>query len=390
MHIFFRIVLLGFLSFLSTATLFSQPAGYYNTATGTGANLKTQLYNIIKGHTPINYDDLWAAFQTTDNKTNDIVWDMYSDIPGGTPAYEFTFVTHQCDAGLNYDSEGDCFNREHSFPASWFNDASPMYSDLFHLCPTDGYVNNKRGNYPFGEVGTATWTSTNGSKLGPCSYSGYTGTVFEPIDEYKGDFARNYFYMATRYENIISGWHANGDEAEAVLLANDFPVYETWFLNMLGEWHVADPVSLKETNRNNTVYNIQNNRNPFIDHPEWVYSIWGVGQLLSAEPTNHAASFSAHCITLNWADATGAVVPTGYLVSMSSVGFGSIATPGDGNPVADDLSNKNVAYGVKKAVFGGLTPNATYYFKIFAYTGSGGNIDYKTDGTIQQVSLLAK
>lgn len=382
MHLSFRILLLGFLSFLGSTTLLSQPpSGYYNTATGTGEALKTQLFNIINDHTTISYEGLWTAFQTTDENAGGKVWDMYSNCT-------FTFVTNQCG---NYAVECDCYNREHSFPASWFNDATPMYTDLFHLVPTDGKVNQERGNYPFGETNSPVYTSGNGSKRGPCSYPGYTGTVFEPIDAYKGDFARTYFYMATRYEDVVAGWFDNDPEADAVLQPNDFPVFETWFLNMLGEWHVADPVSQKEIDRNNEIYTTyQGNRNPFIDHPEYVYQIWGVGQSLDPEPTNHAASFSAHCITLNWTDATGTVTPDGYLVRMSSTSFEAIATPVDGTSVADDFSNKNVAYGVGQCIFGSLSPNTLYYFKIFGYTGSGANIDYKTDGTLQQISLLAK
>lgn len=278
---FKRNSLLTLFSILSLFVFATIPAGYYNTATGTGATLKTQLYSIVSGHTVKSYDYLWTAFETTDVKSNGKVWDMYSDIPSGTPPYEFTFITAQCGY---YAVEGDCYNREHSFPKSWFSDAAPMYSDLFHLYPTDGKVNGIRSNYPFGEVSSATSTSLNGSKLGNCSYPGYSGIVFEPIDEYKGDFARTYFYMATRYQDVIAGWYANSTEANAVLQNNAFPVFETWFLNMLGEWHVDDPVSQKETARNDAVYAIQGNRNPFIDHPEYVYSIWGVGQSGSTEP----------------------------------------------------------------------------------------------------------
>lgn len=376
-HLLFMIISLLCGSFFSHAQI---PAGYYDAASGLGGQeLKTALHGIIDDHTVKSYDDLWTYFQTTDNDAGN-VWDMYSNCT-------FTFVTNQCG---NYDEECDCYNREHSFPASWFNDATPMYSDLFHVVPTDGWVNNKRGNYPYGEVQNPTYTSYNGSKLGPCSYTGYTGTVFEPIDEYKGDFARTYFYMATRYENVIAGWYNNSTESNAVLLPNSFPVFETWFLNMLGEWHVADPVSQKETDRNDAVYNIQTNRNPFIDHPEYVYDIWGVGQTLAPEPTNHAADFSAHTITLNWTDATGAVTPTGYLVRMSNVDFSNIANPTDGTALPNDFSNKNIAAGIQKAVFGSLTSGTTYYFKIFGYTGSGSSIDYKTDGNVMEVSLEAR
>jgi len=180
---FGRAFTLGLLILTLSVNILAQiPNGYYITAEGkTGAELKTALYNIIKNHTVISYDGLWSAFQYTDKKSNGKVWDMYSDKPGQTPPYEYTFVTNQCG---NYNSEGDCYNREHSFPKSWFNDASPMYSDLFHLYPTDGYVNNRRSNYIFGEVTTVSWTSLNGSKLGSSTASGTTLTVFEPIDEY--------------------------------------------------------------------------------------------------------------------------------------------------------------------------------------------------------------
>lgn len=100
-----------------------------------------------------------------------------------------------------YSTLGDCYNREHSFPKSWFNDDSPMVSDAFHIYPTDGKVNSQRNNYPYGECANGTTLSPNGKvkalgKLGTSTFPGYSGTVFEPDDEYKGDFARSYFYMA--------------------------------------------------------------------------------------------------------------------------------------------------------------------------------------------------
>jgi len=355
------------------------PAGYYNAATGlSGAALKTALFNIIKGHTVLSYDDLWTAFRYTDDRPNGKVWDMYSNC-------SFTFVTDQCG---NYSNECDCYNREHSWPKSWFGgDVSPMYTDLFHLVPTDGKVNGERSNYPFGTVASPSYTSGNGSKVGPCSYPGYTGDVFEPVDEYKGDFARNYFYMATRYENVISSWHSNDPNAEAVLQPNSFPVFETWFLNMLGAWNVADPVSQKEIDRNNEIYtNYQHNRNPYIDHPEYVYLVWGVGTPpLSPEPTYFPADFSAHNIHLQWTDATGVDLPVGYLVRMSSIGYSSIPDPVDGIPVVDGTTDKNVPYGIQQAWFNNLNPNTTYYFKLFGYTGSGNAINYKTDGSVPQL-----
>jgi len=360
------------------------PLGYYSTATGSGATLKTQLYNIINAHTERSYTQLWTDFQTTDVKINGKVWDMYSDIPNSTPPYEYTFISDQCG---NYSGENSCYNREHSFPKSWFNDATPMYSDLFHLYPTDGYVNGQRGNLPFGEVNNADWTSQNGSKKGSNTYTGYSGVVFEPIDEYKGDFARTYFYMATRYENVIAGWYTNSTEADAVLQNNAFPVYETWFLNMLGEWHVADPVSQKEIDRNDAVYGIQNNRNPYIDHPEYVYNVWGVGQSGSTEPANYPTNVSTRNLKLQWTDATGAVTPEKYLIRMSATGFNDIAAPTDGVSYSDSNSDKNVNAGVQQVWFTNLSAG-TYYFKIYGYTGSGATANYKTDGVVPQISII--
>ena len=234
------------------------PAGYYTPANGlSGVPLQAALHDIIDNHTVKSYSFLWTAFKTTDVKTNGKVWDMYSTC-------DWTFTTDQCGS---YGGECDCYNREHSWPKSWFGDKAPMNSDLFHLYPTDGYVNNKRGNYPFGEVSSPSYTSSNGSKVGSNTFPGYSGTVFEPIDEYKGDFARTYFYMSTRYYGEDSNWPGSPMVNKSQL--------KPWALAMMKKWHQNDPVSAKEISRNNAVYGFQNNRNPFIDHPEYVAAIWG-------------------------------------------------------------------------------------------------------------------
>lgn len=251
---------------LATINLSAQiPSGYYNDAEGqTGTQLRQTLHNIIDNHYSQSYTALWTHFRDTDKKPNNKVWDMYSDVPGGTPPYEFSFVTDQCGS---YQNEGDCYNREHSFPKSWFNEEAPMYTDLFHLVPTDGYVNQQRGNYVYGEVKNAFWVSENGSKLGISGFSNMTGTVFEPIDEYKGDFARIYFYMSTRYMNEDDGWYTTS-------LFDGADLTNTG-VALLMKWHKQDPVSQKELDRNEAIYDIQNNRNPFVDHPEFAQAIWG-------------------------------------------------------------------------------------------------------------------
>ena len=243
----------------------AQPANYYNSANGlTGNQLKSALHNIIKGHTSITYAQLWNAFWSTDNKGNGIVWDMYSDIPNGTPPYIYHLGEDQCG---NYSNEGSCYNREHSWPQSWFSDQSTPRTDLHHIFPTDGYVNGRRSNYAYGEVGSATWTSRNGSKLGTCKTPGFSGTVFEPIYEYKGDFARALMYMSVRYYTEDGSWGSSDMTTKSEI--------KPWAIQLLLRWNDQDPVSQKEIDRNNAIFNdYQHNRNPFVDHPEYARMIW--------------------------------------------------------------------------------------------------------------------
>ena len=242
----------------------AQPQGYYNGTEGlTGNALKTKLHSIIKNDNHTSYSGLWSSYYQTDKKPNGKVWDIYSDVPNGTPPYQFTFGSDQCG---NYSGEGDCYNREHLWAQSWTNDDSKHKTDLHHVYPTDGYVNNRRGNYAFGEVNNASWTSQNGGKLGNNSVSGYSGTVFEPIDEYKGDVARALMYVSVRYYQEDGNWSTSDMTNKSVI--------KDWAMTMLLRWHEEDPVSQKEIDRNNAVYNIQQNRNPFVDYPEFANKIW--------------------------------------------------------------------------------------------------------------------
>ena len=249
---------------IAAVVLNAQPQGYYNGTEGlTGNALKTKLHTIIKNDDHVSYSGLWSAYQQTDKKPNGKVWDIYSDVPNGTPPYQFTFGSDQCG---NYSGEGDCYNREHLWAQSWTNDDSKHKTDLHHVYPTDGYVNNRRSNYAFGEVNNASWTSRNGGKLGNNSVSGYSGTVFEPIDEYKGDIARALMYVSVRYYQEDNSWSTSDMTNKSVI--------KDWAMRMLLRWHEEDPVDDKEINRNNAVYNIQRNRNPFVDYPEFANMIW--------------------------------------------------------------------------------------------------------------------
>ncbi|MDE6310951.1 MAG: endonuclease [Muribaculaceae bacterium] len=241
------------------------PAGYYSGCENKSGKALLQALNTTVGpHTTVGYDDLYDLYKTSDVRANGLIWDMYS-------TKEWPTGSQHCG---NYSNIGDCYNREHSMPKSWFSNAKPMYSDAFHLYPTDGKVNGQRSNYPYGECAGGTRLPDNKGvhalgRLGASTFPGYTGTVFEPDDEYKGDFARSYFYMAAAYNDRIASW------SSPMLAGNNFPAFSPWAVELLLKWHRQDPVSDKERNRNEAVFARQKNRNPFIDYPDLAEHIWG-------------------------------------------------------------------------------------------------------------------
>ena len=373
-------VIVQLLHFISFAQI---PVGYYNAANGlSGLTLKTALYNIIKGHSTVSYGGLYTSYQTTDNLPTNKVWDMYSIKADGTANY---FYSHtggdQCGS---YSGEGDCYNREHSTPASWFNDASPMYSDLFNVYPTDGYVNNRRSNYPMAKVASATWTSSNGCKVGSCGTTGYTGTVFEPIDSFKGDFARTFFYMATRYENLVANWPSNSSECAVVYAGNNGLTFKPWYITMLLSWCALDPVSQKEINRNNAVYAIQNNRNPYIDHPEYINLIWGGGSnILVSSITVSGQGGSSSISTLNGTlQMLASVLPSNatnstYTWSVKNPAIGTISSTG----LLTALSN-----GVDTVVATANDGSGVVGFKVITITNQGTGINFANQA--QNINLF--
>ncbi|MCM1042200.1 MAG: endonuclease [Bacteroides sp.] len=245
-----------------------EPEGYYDAALHKkGIELKETLFGIINEHTKLTYKALWDAYLQTDADADSNIIDIYNECP-------FKFRVDQHSGGSSGSKTNQClkYNREHSFPKSWFHETkegSPMYTDLFHLYPVSGYVNSRRNNNPFGEVANPEETFTGGSKLGNCTFPGYTGTVYEPLDQYKGDLARTYFYMATCYHDKIATWTSD------MLAGNNQDDFTEWSKELLLKWHLQDTVSEKERRRNDSVFKIQGNRNPFIDHPELVEKIWG-------------------------------------------------------------------------------------------------------------------
>jgi len=253
---------------LNIILVFAQaPSGYYSGANGKANNeLRLKLQDIIGVHTVLSYSALWTLFQHTDKNSDGKIWDMYSTCI-------WTFSINQCG---NYTQVCDCYNREHSVPQSWFGSASPMNTDAFHIYPTDGRVNAHHDNYPYGECANGVKIAPQAlGRLGASTFAGFTsiGTVFEPDDEYKGDFARTYFYMATRYANVnFNRDSQNFGEKVFGSASNGLTDYAK---NLFLKWHKNDPVSQKEIDRNNAVYAHQHNRNPFIDHPELAEYIWG-------------------------------------------------------------------------------------------------------------------
>jgi len=251
------------------------PAGYYTNANGkSDEQLMAALEGIIYTHTQLDYNELWDCYVTTDMGNDGYYIDMYSTCKYNHSSYHVGTASYV----------GQGLNREHSFPKSWFGgEVYPMYTDLMMIIPTDGFVNQRRSNYPYGVCnGTDAVTYTNEElgvtmlgKLGKSTYNGYSAKVFEPDDEYKGDFARIYFYMVTCYKSDVANW-PGCDQLD--YLDNNYKAFSNWSIQMLMEWHRADPVSPKELKRNEGVYVKQGNRNPYVDHPELAEYIWGTKQ----------------------------------------------------------------------------------------------------------------
>ncbi|WP_333601102.1 endonuclease [Flavobacterium sp.] len=279
----------------------SIPNGYYNSATGTGYVLKTQLAAIISN----NYIDrgynpgLYTTYTTSDKdfyyENDGTMLDMYTENPTGSEC-EFTYGINQDDGTLG-NNECERYNREHTIPQSYFASATPMYSDAHFVVPSDKHVNAQRGDLPYGKVNVANWTSINGSKRGSNLNSGYSagfsGTVFEPIDEFKGDIARMLLYFATRYESQLPGFYTTSTSVvKAMFDGTSDHSFSPTFLNILLTWNQQDPVSQREIDRNNAVYARQSNRNPYIDNNNYVTQIWGLP--LAAPSFNTLATVSIY------------------------------------------------------------------------------------------------
>lgn len=236
------------------------PPGYYAPAEGLQDEaLKTALCNITGHHSRIAYgsEGTWTVFRTSDVRPDGSIWDMYSDV-----------VRYFPETGAHPD-----MNIEHSVPKSWWGDTSPFIYDasydLHHLVPADAAANIAKSNNIPGEVQEVVFD--NGvSRVGKARVGQAQVSVFEPADEYKGDFARMYMYVATCYQDYA--WMADGTY---MFDSEPYPTLTAYASELLMRWHRQDPVSDKETARNEAVYAAQHNRNPFIDYPLLAEYLWG-------------------------------------------------------------------------------------------------------------------
>ena len=252
---------------LTNVTMYAAiPSGYYSAADNKKSTaLLSALHGCIDGHTTLSYSSLENYYDDTDLTADGYIWDMYSTC-------KFTIN----DDGGSQSRICDVWNKEHSVPQSWFGESSPMKSDLFHVYPTDARVNNFRGNMPYGETSSRSYIDNNSKALGyigSSNFSGYSGKVFEPVDQYKGDFARTYFYMVARY--LDKNFNKSENGKVVFTYSNSTTGLTTYAINLFLKWHRQDPVSQKEIDRNNAVYKHQKNRNPFIDYPYLAEYIWG-------------------------------------------------------------------------------------------------------------------
>lgn len=243
------------------------PEGYYANADGKKkAELKAAMHNIIQPKKVLSYgsgeSSTWSGFYQTDRTSDGYVIDRYSP--------RTVWVKFSSSDNANSASAPSALNIEHSFPKSWWGGSNnTAYKDLFNLMPSEKGINTTKSNFAMGKV-TGNIKGNGYTKVGTGPTSSGSTSLWEPADEWKGDFARDYFYMVTTYSNLT--WTSNGLD---MLENNDYPTMQRWAYTLLLEWARQDPVSEIERKRNDAVYNIQMNRNPFVDFPNLAEYIWG-------------------------------------------------------------------------------------------------------------------
>lgn len=383
-------ILTLFGALLISISAWAVDASYYtNLNEKSGANLFNAINAVCSSHTAVSYAALWTIFYQTDAKSDGNLWDMYSNCTWASTNSQCGSQSKVC----------DCYNREHSLPKSWWGGSeNACYTDLFHLVPTDGRVNNHRSNYAFGETSVGVVCDNDANALGrlgksdsPITVAKSTiagtsatcsATVFEPADEYKGDFARNYFGMRVSYPNInfaqADGGTIHFSNTTAAASATNYGLTD-YSVILLLKWHRQDPVSQKEIDRNNAIETAQGNRNPFIDYPCLAEYLWGdkAGEIFSTASCcgSFEANFSVGSSDGCTACATAGTPSTPTItVSETSVDCGSVVV-GNTTTATFTVSGSN------------LTANIT----LEVTTGTGFSIDQATlaptDGTVAATTI---
>lgn len=380
-----KFILSVVLLFIFSSNIFSQ---YYDSILTSSPSFVTDLKNRIRNpYNRISYDNYdetnIANFSSVNNGNGTrSVFCVYT-------GYEYIY-TGVFTWGV--------MSREHTFAHSWTptfpSTSTDQYSDQHHLFPThQNNANGRRSNHPFGVVVNVTYQFLEG-KVGT-NASGQI--VYEPMDNQKGDVARSLYYMCVRYDGIGgNSWNFNWLNNTSLPSLSEAPQDTAVLLN----WHRQDPPDKWEIDRNNYIQSIQQNRNPFVDHPEFInyislYNLTKMNPVYAAEPSRHPTAFTSSAngtgIQVNWNDATGAQLPSGYLIiAFSRNNYflpidGSVYT--NDSVLTDGYALMNIPFADANTFnFNNLIQNTTYYFTIYSYNGSGDLINYKIDSTLTRTN----
>jgi len=384
---FIPVFLLSYVIFF-TPKVYSQAGSYYNSISTSSASFVTDLESRIRSpYTRIAYDNYISTninnFAAIDNgngtKSVFCVYTGYEHIYSGS----FSFGT---------------MSREHVFAYSWMpthpSTSNDQYSDQHHLFPThQNNANGRRSNHPLGTVVNVTYQFLNG-KVGTNNLG---QTVYEPMNSFKGDVARAMLFMTIRYDGLSGNdWDFNWLNGTRLPSLSEAPQD----LNLLLDWCRQDPPDKWEVDRNNYIQSIQQNRNPFTDHPEYTAYInfndlTKLNPVYATEATNHFSSFSSvptsNSINLSWTDASGAQLPDGYLIL--AYDMNNYFVPVDGSEYVTDtiLSDGTAILNTPHTdpnshTFNNLISTKTYYFTSYSYIGSGASRNYKINGTVPQTN----
>lgn len=345
-----RNILLAIATIIPSGNALAQiPDGYYDALKDKkGAELKTAVHNIIKNANVLDYGSgkgsTWWGFYSTDND-NGYVIDRYSN-------NRVKFVSRGAVAsGMNI---------EHSFPKSWWGGSkNQAYKDLYNLMPSDSKANSSKSNYGMGIVTEVSYEN-DCIKVG----DGDQGfKVWQPSTEWQGDFSRGYMYMATAYQNLT--WTGEGLNS---LEKGDYPTLKTWAYKLYIKWCKADPVSQTEIDRNEAVYKIQGNRNPFVDFPNLMEYIWGDSIDYAFDPATTVKS-----VKYNGGSGGGSVEPGETETVVYSANYHSA----DGSCVTTDITQPQTGVEVwQRSSKYGWT--ATSSIK----NSSGRYVKYDSEGTL--------